>query len=65
MWADYAVPSRAFRENLHGIPGKPYLLDEPQVAKFRYNKVKKTAEINEFSNTTINRAPEKEEQIDC
>jgi hypothetical protein len=63
MWADYAVPGGTFRENLHGRPGKPYLPDEHQAAKFRYNKLKETAEIDEFGNVTINRAPAEGEQI--
>jgi hypothetical protein len=63
MWADYAAPSRTFRKSLHGILGKLYLPDEHQVAKFRYNKLKETAEIDAFGNATINRAPEEEEQI--
>jgi hypothetical protein len=40
------------------------LPDEHQVAKFRYNRLKETAEIDEFGNVTINRTPEEEEQID-
>jgi hypothetical protein len=63
MWADYAVPGGTFRENLHGRPGKPYLPGEHQAAKFRYNKLKETAEVDEFGNVTINRAPEEREQI--
>jgi hypothetical protein len=63
MWADYAVPGGTFRENLHGRPGKPYLPGEHQAAKFRYNKLKETAGINEFGNVTINKAPEEMEQI--
>ena len=64
MWADYAAPSRTFRKSLHGILGKLYLPDEHHVAKFRYNRLKETAEIDEFGNVTINRTPEEEEQID-
>ena len=64
MWADYAAPSRTFRESLHGILGKLDLPDEHQVANFRYNRLKETVEIDEFGNVTINRTPEEEEQID-
>ena len=34
------------------------------MAKFRYNRLKETVEIDEFGNVTINRTPEEEEQID-
>jgi hypothetical protein len=63
MWEDYAVPGGTFRENLHGRPGKPYLPDEHQAAKFRYSKLKETAEIDEFGNVIINRVPKEEEKI--
>jgi hypothetical protein len=63
MWDDYAVPGGTFRENLHGRPGKPYLPEEHQAAKFRYNKLKETADIDEFGNVTINRVPEEEQKI--
>jgi hypothetical protein len=63
MWEDYTVPGGTFRENLHGRPGKPYLPEEHQAAKFRYSKLKKMAEIDEFGNVTINRAPEEEQKI--
>jgi hypothetical protein len=63
MWEDYAVPGGAFRENLHGRPGKLYLPEEHQAAKFRYSKLKKTAEIDEFGNGTIIRVTEEEKEI--
>lgn len=63
MWEDYAVPGGTFRENLHGRPGKPYLPEEHQAAKFRYSKLKETAEIDKFGNVTIDRIPQEEEKI--
>jgi hypothetical protein len=63
MWDDYAVPGGTFRENLHGRPGKPYLPEEHHAAKFRYSKLQKTAEIDEFGNVTINRVPAEEKEI--
>ena len=53
MWKDYAVPGGTFRENLHGRPGKPYLPEEHPGAKFRYNRLKETARIDEQGNVTI------------
>lgn len=55
MWKDYTVPGGTFRENLHNRPGKPYLPDEHQGAKFRYENLKKTAEIDARGDVTITR----------
>jgi hypothetical protein len=63
MWEDYTVPGGTFRENLHGRPESPYLLEEHQAAKFRYSKLKETAKIDEFGNFIINRVPEEEKEI--
>ena len=63
MWEDYAVPGGTLRENLHGRPGKPCLPEVHQTAKFRYSNLKKTAEIDEFGNVTINRAEEEKDIV--
>jgi hypothetical protein len=55
MWKDYAVPGGTFRENLHNRPGKPYLPEEHQAAKFRYDKLKETAQVDARGDVTIDR----------
>lgn len=48
---------------MHGNLRKPYLPEEYPGMKFRYSKLKETAELDGNGNVIINRVPEEEKVV--